>query len=281
MYFTNKELFKTAYSAEAVSLFGKQVAQCSGAEKYTALVRLLRRKASAIQAESRRRQETESQKQIYYFSMEFLIGRLLKNYLLNLGATGVVEDGLRELGISLDELAEVEKDPGLGNGGLGRLAACFLDSLAFLGKNATGMGVRFRFGLFRQRIDNGWQAEEPDSWLDGGYPWETVKHDESVVVKFGGRVVVENGFNGLEYSLREFEPVRAIPYDVPVVGYGGETVNTLRLWRAVPLHEELDLAAFNRGDYAYANKKAMDVEAITYILYPDDSSDAGKTLRLK
>ena len=281
MIFNNKELFKAAISAEAVSLFSKRFFQCTTVEKYTALVRLLRREASEIQAESTRRQETESQKHIYYFSMEFLIGRLLKNYLMNLGVTEVVEDALHDLGLTLDDLAEVEQDPGLGNGGLGRLAACFLDSLAFLGKNATGMGVRFRYGLFRQHIESGWQTEEPDNWLDGGYPWETAKHDEAVIVKFGGRVTAENGFNGLEYTLHDYEAVRAVPYDVPVVGYGGQTVNTLRLWRSVPVHEELDLAAFNRGDYAYANKRNMDVEAITCILYPDDSSDAGKALRLK
>ncbi len=281
MMFSSKELFKAAYSAEVVSLFGKTVDNCSDAEKYAALARLVCRKASEIQAVSTREQETSSQKHVYYFSMEFLIGRLLKNYLINLDAIDVVEDGLSEMGIKLDDLAEAEKDPGLGNGGLGRLAACFMDSLACLGKNATGMGVRFRFGLFRQRIVNGWQTEEPDNWLDGGYPWATAKYDEAVTVKFGGHVRGVNGFNGTEYTLHDYDAVRAIPYDVPVIGYGGETVNTLRLWRAIPVHEEIDLAAFNRGDYANASKKRMEVEAITTILYPDDSTEAGKALRLK
>ncbi len=281
MVFSGKELFKAAYSAKAVSLFGKRLEECTDAEKYTALVRMVCEKAAEIQAKSSREQETSSAKQVYYFSMEFLIGRLLKNYLINLDAIDVVEEGLGELGIRLDDLAEVEKDPGLGNGGLGRLAACFIDSLACLGKNATGMGVRFRFGLFRQRISNGWQIEEPDNWLEGGYPWNVAKYDESVLVKFGGHVRGVNGFKGTEYSLYDYDAVRAVPYDVPVVGYGGETVNTLRLWRAVPIHEEIDLPAFNRGDYGEASKKRMEVEAITTILYPDDTTDAGKTLRLK
>lgn len=281
MFFSNKELFKAAYSAEAVSVFGKTVERCSTYEKYTALARLICRKAAEIQAQSSREQETSSKKRVYYFSMEFLIGRLLKNYLVNLDIYDVVEEGLDDLGIKLDEIAEMEKDPGLGNGGLGRLAACYMDSLAFLGKNATGMGIRFRFGLFKQRIVSGWQTEEPDDWLDGGYPWESQKYAESVVVKFGGRVQAHSGFGGMEYSLHDYEPVRAIPYDVPVVGYGGETVNTLRLWRAFPLHEELDLAAFNRGDYAAASAKSTATEAITCILYPDDSTEAGKALRLK
>lgn len=279
--FKNKNDFLARYRDETVRLFGRVPENCANREKYEALVRLICGIASRIRTDTARRFDEHEKKEVYYFSMEFLIGRLLKNYLLNLGVLDIVRDGLSELGTELDDICACESDPGLGNGGLGRLAACFLDSMAYMDINATGIGIRFRYGLFRQRIDNGWQLEEPDAWMEDGYPWETRMTDEAVSVKFGGRVerVLKDG--KASFAQRDYYVIRAIPYNVPVVGYGGKTVNKLKLWQAEPFHEHFDLAAFNRGDYAEANKSRSEAEAISCILYPDDTTDAGKTLRLK
>ena len=279
--FKNKNDFLARYRDETVRLFGRVPENCANREKYEALVRLICGIASRIRTDTARRFDEHEKKEVYYFSMEFLIGRLLKNYLLNLGVLDIVRDGLSELGTELDDICACESDPGLGNGGLGRLAACFLDSMAYMDINATGIGIRFRYGLFRQRIDNGWQLEEPDAWMEDGYPWETRMTDEAVSVKFGGRVerVLKDG--KASFVQRDYYVIRAIPYNVPVVGYGGKTVNKLKLWQAEPFHEHFDLAAFNRGDYAEANKSRSEAEAISCILYPDDTTDAGKTLRLK
>jgi starch phosphorylase len=214
--------------------------------------------------------------------MEFLIGRLLKNYLINLEIEDTVREGLQDLGIDLEALCECERDPGLGNGGLGRLAACFLDSMAYLGVPGVGMGIRYRFGLFRQRIVNGEQTEEPDNWLENGYPWESKRADQAIPVHFGGHVEQIPLPNGkLKCETKDASTVMAVPYEIPIVGYGGKTVNVLRLWSAEPVVEKLDLSAFNRGDYSGAMRDRNEIEAITCILYPDDSTEAGKALRLK
>lgn len=279
--FKSKTEFIAQYSGESVNLFGKTPERCGNHEKYEALVRLICSNASNIRTETTKRFNKAQKKEIYYFSMEFLIGRLLKNYLLNLGILNIVEEGLREFGAELDDICLCENDPGLGNGGLGRLAACFLDSMAYMDINATGIGIRFRYGLFRQRIENGWQIEEPDTWLEDGYPWEVRRTEEAVSVRFGGTVdrISKNGVTSFIH--RDYSVVRAVPYDVPIVGYGGKTVNKLKLWQATPSHESFDLSAFNRGEYAAAIKSRSDVEAISCILYPDDTTDAGKALRLK
>lgn len=213
--------------------------------------------------------------------MEFLIGRLLENYLINLGIRDIVAEGLNELGEDLNTLCNCELDPALGNGGLGRLAACFLDSMAFLGVPGVGNGVRYRFGLFRQYFEDGYQVERTDNWLENGYPWETRKAEDAVEVHFGGYVDrrFENG--ELQFEHRDFQRVLAVPYEVPVVGYGGKDVNLLRLWSAEPVKEEFDLEAFNNGDYAGATRSRSDIEAITWILYPQDTGPAGRSLRLK
>jgi starch phosphorylase len=213
--------------------------------------------------------------------MEFLVGRLLENYLINLGIRDIVADGLADLGDSLDELCDLEVDPGLGNGGLGRLAACFLDSMAALGVPGIGMGIRFRFGLFKQRIVDGYQVEEPDAWLQNGYPWELAKPDETVEVRFGGSVDRQFRDGKMSFVHRDYFSVNAVPYDVPIVGYGGHDVNALRLWYAQPIRDHVDLDAFNRGDYSQAMRERNEIEALTCILYPDDSLGAGRALRLK
>ena len=280
--FAGKEDFKIAYESKALETFAKPISECSTFEQYEALVYLISSDTGKVRTQTSQRHLRLRQKKVHYFSMEFLIGRLLRNYLINLEEEDLVRDGLRDLGIDLDELCQCEQDPGLGNGGLGRLAACFLDSMAYLGVPGVGMGIRYRFGLFRQRIVSGYQTEEPDSWLDFGYPWEKRRPDEAVEVRFGGYVESYMGDDGEpRYELKGGQTVLAVPYDVPVVGYGGKTVNVLRLWSAEPVVERLDLSAFNRGDYSGAMKDRNEIEAITCILYPDDSTEAGRALRLK
>ena len=279
--FVGKEDFKIAYRNGCIDMAGKPLEQCSNLEKYEVLVGLIKSLASKVRTETSERVRSQQEKEIYYFSMEFLIGRLLNNYLINLGIDEIVRTGLKEMGQDLDQICEMERDPGLGNGGLGRLAACFMDSMAFLGVPGGGMGIRYRFGLFRQKIVNGCQTEEPDAWLDEGYPWETKKSDQSIIVKFGGYVDRDYKDGKVSYHYKGYDEVMAVPYDVPVVGYGGKNVNKLRLWYAQPLEEKFDLGAFNRGDYAAAVKHRNSIEAITCILYPDDSTPAGKKLRLQ
>ena len=280
--FAGKEDFKVAYESKALETFAKPVSECSTFEKYELLAYLVSGTMSRVRTRTSQRHLRYQQKKVHYFSMEFLIGRLLKNYLINLEMEDLVRDGLSDLGIDLDELCECEQDPGLGNGGLGRLAACFLDSMAYLGVPGVGMGIRYRFGLFRQKIVDGYQTEEPDTWLENGYPWETKKPDEAIPVSFGGYVEqIEVAPGSYRYETRGAQTILAVPYDVPIVGYGGKTVNVLRLWSAEPVVEKLDLAAFNRGDYSGAMRDRNEIEAITCILYPDDSTDSGKALRLK
>lgn len=279
--FKNKEEFKQKYVESFKSELGKSFERATATERYNILAKLIASEAKAIESDCKKKTHVEGRKKIYYFSMEFLIGKLLKNYLINFGIEDLVRDGLAELGESLDNLCEQERDPGLGNGGLGRLAACFIDSLASLGYSGHGNGIRYNYGLFKQAIKDGQQVELPDNWLENGFPWETRRMENSVVVRFGGEVV-KHYENGQFWCTWEGgETILAVPYDVPVVGYGGETVNNLRLWSAQPCEEDFDMDAFNRGDYSGAMKFRSDVEAITSLLYPNDNGMAGKILRLK
>ena len=281
MIFNNKKDFQKQFEAKAEELFGKNLTDCNDEERFTALAKVIWNHAVTIRRATEKRYAQLGNKQVYYFSLEFLVGRFLKNYLLNLGELDTVSRYLEELGMDLDTLSRVENDPALGNGGLGRLAACFLDSLAFLGINATGVGIRYRYGLFKQRIESGNQIELADSWLNDYYAWEAVKLKESVKVRFGGTVneYMENGKLQVEHKGGTY--VLAIPYDVAIVGYGGRTVNTLRLWSSKPYKEFFDLAAFNRGDYANASKDRIEAESLSYVLYPDDSIEKGREMRLK
>jgi starch phosphorylase len=252
-------------------------------ERYTMLVRLIRRYIGRQWVYTNARYgKTDGGKQVYYFSMEFLIGKLLDNYLTNLGIRDVVRDGLAQLKVDLDEILDVEVDAGLGNGGLGRLAACFLDSMAFLGIPGHGNGIRYRFGLFRQKIVDGQQVELPDNWLQHGYPWELRKPEKAIVVRFNGSIKWNTEGPRLSFEHVNYDAVLAVPYDVPVIGYGrGEQINTLRLWSAEPAGDEFDFASFNRGDYAKAVHARSETEAISYVLYPNDDNQPGLELRLK
>lgn len=280
--FKDKEDFKKAYLEKFAEVEGKTLDEGASWEQYQALVMLIKENISLNWAETNNSYSRNGKKQVYYFSMEFLIGRLLSYYLTNLGAKDLVQEGLRELGISLDELVLEESDAGLGNGGLGRLAACFLDSMAFLGVPGHGNGIRYKYGLFQQKLVDGFQAEVPDNWLKNGYPWEIRKPDKSVIVKFKGNVRTEMMGGRLTFIHENYDPVLAVPHDIPIVSYDNtRNINNLRLWSAEPVVEEFDLAVFNRGEFSKAVSYRSEVEAISYILYPEDSSQAGRELRLK
>ena len=275
MIFKDKEDFLEQYKDYFRSHLSLEYNEVDNETRYEMLARLIAHRARRV--ENRMQADVANKKRVYYFSLEFLIGPLLDNYLLNFGVRDMVAEGLKELGMDLDELCALEIDPGLGNGGLGRLAACFLDSMAAEGIIGYGMGMRYRYGLFKQSIKDGRQVEETDAWLENPYPWEQKKVGSSVIVRFGGRVEHRNGH--AEWVGGDL--VKAVPHDVPIAGYGGQTVNHLRLWAAEPATSEFDLDAFNNGDYARAFKFRSDVEAISTILYPNDSGEHGKLLRLK
>ncbi len=225
----------------------------------------------------------EKIKKAYYLSMEFLVGRSLANNLLNLGIETETEQALHDLGLSLEEIEEVERDAGLGNGGLGRLAACFMDSCATLRLPVMGYGLRYEYGMFRQLIQNGYQIEEPDHWLGvGPYPWEIERSEYARVIKFGGetRQYKDPHTGKLTVHWEHAEVVEAVPFDVPIAGFKNSTVNTLRLWSA-NAQEGFDLSEFNAGSYHDAVAQKSEAENITMVLYPNDSSENGKELRLK
>ena len=277
--FQSQQEFVEQYREACATEFGTTFEECAPQERYFALAKLIASKARAIRTQD---SSERTRKKVYYFSLEFLVGPLLDNYLINFGVRDLVADGVRSMGTTLEEICAQEVDPGLGNGGLGRLAACFLDSMAHEGMAGYGNGMRYRYGLFRQRIEGGRQVECTDNWLANGFPWESRKDASAVVVQFGAQVVRHEDADGRFWFTQEGgEKVRAVPYDVPIVGYGGTQVNKLRLWSAEPYEEDFDLDAFNAGDYARANKFRSDVEAISTILYPNDSGEHGRMLRLK
>ena len=225
--------------------------------------------------------QASNSKRAYYLSLEFLMGRTLGNAMLNLDVEASTTEALRRLGLALEEVAEEEHDAGLGNGGLGRLAACFLDSCATLQLPVTGYGLRYEYGMFRQRIEGGYQQEEPDHWLRNGNPWEIERPEFATRVKFGGRTELhQDGSGHLRVYWKHTNDVLAVPFDVPIPGYHNGTVNTLRLWKATAT-EEFDLREFNAGGYAEAVASKNAAENITMVLYPNDASENGKELRLR
>ncbi len=275
--FENKDDFIKQYRRACRAKYGKSFDKCRNRERFFVLAELIAEKANELKGDM----EPTGEKKVYYFSLEFLIGPLLDNYLLNFGIRDEVEEAVGEMGADLGDILRDEGDPGLGNGGLGRLAACFLDSMAHNGIAGYGNGMRYRYGLFKQEIEGGRQVEKSDNWLAHGYPWETKKSDSAVTVKFGGRVERHESDGRFWFTQEDCEEILAVPYDVPIVGYGGKTINYLRLWSAEPAHEDFDLEAFNEGDYAKAMKFRADVEAISTILYPADAGEHGQMLRLK
>ena len=219
-------------------------------------------------------------KKVYYLSMEFLMGRALGNNIINLGAKKAVKEALEELGFDLNAIEDQEPDPALGNGGLGRLAACFLDSLATLGYPAYGCGIRYHYGMFKQKIKDGYQVEVPDEWLKNGYPFELRRPEYATEVKFGGYVKTEWDGKRNHFVQEGYQSVLAVPYDMPIVGYGNNVVNTLRIWDAQPI-DTFSLSAFDKGDYQKAVEQENLAKNLVEVLYPNDNHYAGKELRLK
>jgi starch phosphorylase len=277
----SKDRFKKDYIQKFIELHGKDLDEGTNLNKYETLGSLIRDYVSRMWIETNKRYNREKEKQVYYFSMEFLLGRLLGNSLLNLGIRDVCKKALKELGVDLEELENLEQDQGLGNGGLGRLAACFLDSMASLKIPGNGCGIRYKYGFFEQKIIEGSQVESPDKWLREGNVWEIKKTDKAEVVKFGGEIKTEYIGGRLTFTHINYEPVLAVPYDTPVVGFENEVINTLRLWSAEPVVNEFDFSSFSRGEFLKAIEYKNSVEAISQVLYPDDSFYEGKILRLK
>ncbi|WP_102345195.1 glycogen/starch/alpha-glucan phosphorylase [Bacillus sp. Marseille-P3661] len=271
--FSSKEAFKKRFLDKFERMYGKSFDESTLQEQYNTLGQMIREYVSKDWIETNERYRSNKQKQVYYFSIEFLLGRLLGSNLLNLGIRDCIDQGLKELGVSLNELEEQEVDAGLGNGGLGRLAACFLDSLASLNLPGHGVGIRYKHGLFDQKIVDGYQVELPEQWLRNGNVWEIRKAGQAIEVKFGGEVKVSYANGELMFHHVNAETVTAVPYDMPIIGYENKVVNTLRLWSAEPSQFRPD-----KGDVM---KYKRETEAISEFLYPDDTHIEGKILRLK
>ncbi len=281
--FTDKESFKTAFVEKIEHLHGKNLEEATSSEKYLTLGTMVREYLSKDWIATINRYNDPRVKQAYYFSMEFLLGRQAGNNLMNLGIFQICREGLQDMGVDLEELETKEPDAGLGNGGLGRLAACFLDSLATLSLPGHGCGIRYKYGIFVQKIVEGYQVELPEHWLKEGNVWEIRRSDKAVEVKFWGNVRQEEVDGQMVFHHENYEPVKAVPYDTPVVGYHNNTVNNLRLWSAESAFENLDLDLSCQGlntqqkilDYKYTT------ESISQFLYPDDTHREGRILRLK
>lgn len=279
-YNKRKDFIKNEISGKIRRYFGKTVDKATKREIYTAVAFTIRDEIMEKWVNYRQKADSKPQKELYYLSFEFLMGRAMGNNLMNITETDLYRDALAEMNISLEDIEEQESDAGLGNGGLGRLAACFLDSLTNLELPAFGCGIRYEYGLFRQKIVDGYQIEMPDPWLQGGNVWDIARPEDSKEIKFGGRIEEYMEDGRLKFRLVDYNTVIAEPYDMPITGFNTETVNTLRLWKAVS-PEVIDMSEFNRGDYAKANENKDLAEVISKILYPEDNHYEGKLLRLK
>ncbi|MCR4908577.1 MAG: glycogen/starch/alpha-glucan phosphorylase [Lachnospiraceae bacterium] len=277
----DKESFKKALGDNCKVLFRKTIREADKDQVFQALCVTVKDTIVENWMETQRVYEKEDPKTVYYLSMEFLMGRALGNNLINLCEYKEVKKALKELDINLDYLEDEEPDAALGNGGLGRLAACFLDSLATLGYSAYGCGIRYKYGMFKQKIRDGYQIEAPDDWLRDGNPFELRRREYKKEVKFGGYVRVENDEKGRNHFVQDgYQSVMAVPYDMPIVGYGNGIVNTLRIWDAEPV-ECFHLDSFDKGDYKKAVEQDNLARNIVEVLYPNDNHYAGKELRLK
>ena len=275
-----KKMLLDEISAKLRQYFGKTIRDATKKQLYNAIGLTIRDRIMEKWTISREDLENNKQKQLYYLSLEFLMGRALSNNILNLLKSDLYSEVCEYLGISLDEIAEQENDAGLGNGGLGRLAACFLDSLSTLRLNATGCGIRYEYGLFKQKILDGYQIELPDPWLEDGNIWEVPCPDETLEVRFGGTLSESWEDGKIRFAHERYETVLAVPHDIPISGYSSNVVNRLRLWSAKSA-TQLDMSLFNSGDYISATKDKELAEVLSKVLYPEDNHYTGKTLRLK
>ena len=279
-YKEKKEFIKEEISGKVKRYFGKTVKQATQREIYTAVSMTIRDEIMDKWVSYKEKTDMKPQKELYYLSFEFLMGRAMGNNLMNLMETDLYRDVLTDMGVSLEQVEEYETDAGLGNGGLGRLAACFLDSLTNLELPAYGCGIRYEYGLFRQKIVDGYQIEMPDPWLQSGNIWDIARPEDIKEVRFNGRIEEYMEDGQLKFRHLDYNTVMAEPYDMPITGFDSETVNTLRLWRARS-PEVIDMSEFNRGDYIKATENKDLAEVISKILYPEDNHYEGKLLRLK
>lgn len=276
---TEKEV-KDAIKGKLSRYFGVAPSEASKDQIYKAVVMVVRDILLEKRQHFHKKIKSKRAKRVYYLCMEFLMGRSLKNSLYNLSATPAFEKAVSNYGLSLEELYELEPDAGLGNGGLGRLAACFMDALATGNYPAMGYSLRYEYGLFKQKIVDGWQIELPDVWLPGGEAWLTQRTDKSFIVRFNGQIVEKWTENGLETSYVNCNEVQAVAYDMMVSGKNSEAVSVLRLWKAKPV-QDFNMKLFSQGDYYQAMTDDNDADLLTKVLYPADNHNAGKSLRLK
>ena len=276
----DKEKFKKELESNVRMLFRRKLEEATPQQIYQAVAYSVKDDIIDNWIETHKAYEKQDKKMVYYMSMEFLMGRALGNNMINLLCYDDVRETLEELGLDLNLIEDQEPDAALGNGGLGRLAACFLDSLATLGYPAYGCGIRYRYGMFKQKIENGYQVEVPDNWLKYGNPFEIKRDEYAVEVKFGGYVDVEMHNGRQKFVQKGYQSVRAVPYDMPIVGYGNHIVNTLRIWDAEAINN-FNLDSFDKGEYQKAVEQENIARTICEVLYPNDNHMAGKELRLK
>ena len=277
-----KEAFKKSVKDNVKFLYRKTIKEATQEQIFQAVSYTVKDVIIDNWLETQKAYDEQDPKTVYYMSMEFLMGRALGNNLINLCAYGEVKEALDELGFDINCIEDQEPDPALGNGGLGRLAACFLDSLATLNYSAYGCGIRYHYGMFKQKIENGYQIEVPDNWLKNGYPFELRRPEYAKEVHFGGYVRVEYDpeKGGNKFIHEGYQAVKAIPYDMPITGYDNDVVNTLRIWDAEPI-VDFELDSFDKGDYKKAVEQENLARNIVEVLYPNDNHYAGKELRLK
>ena len=278
----NKETFKNSVKENVKMLYRKNLEEASQQEIYQAVCYAVKDVIIDNWLKTQKAMDEQDPKILYYMSMEFLMGRALGNNLINLTAYKQVQEALDEMGLNLNLLEDQERDPALGNGGLGRLAACFLDSLATLGYPAYGCGIRYKYGMFKQQIRDGYQVEVPDNWLKHGYPFELKRPEYAKEVKFGGYVAQEydETTGRVNFVQKDYQSVNAIPYDMPIVGYDNDVVNTLTIWDAEAI-QDFSLDSFDKGDYHKAVEQENLAKTIVEVLYPNDNHYEGKELRLK
>ena len=276
----NKDELKQTIVFNVKSIYRKTIDEATPAMVYQAVALAVKDMIIDRWIATHKEYDKQDAKIVYYMSMEFLTGRFLGNNIISLCEQKEIEEALSELGFDLNSIEDQERDPALGNGGLGRLAACFLDSLASLGYPAYGCGIRYRYGMFKQQIRDGYQIEVPDEWLKDGYPFEIRRAEYATEVKFGGYVETEWDGKRNHFVQKGYQSVMAVPYDIPIVGYGNNVVNSLRIWDAQPVNT-FNLSEFDKGDYQKAVEQENLAKTIVEVLYPNDNHYSGKELRLK
>ena len=276
----DKEMFKRSVLYNVKTLFRKDITEATKQQIFQAVSYAAKDAIMDAWIATQKKYDEEDPKTVYYMSMEFLMGRALGNNLINLTFYDEVKEVLEELGCDINVIEDEEPDAALGNGGLGRLAACFLDSLATLGYAAYGCGIRYRYGMFKQKIVDGYQVEVPDQWLKNGNPFELRRPEYAKEVKFGGYIETRYENGNYHFEHKNYQSVLAVPVDMPIVGYGNNIVNTLRVWDAEAI-TNFQLDAFNKGEYQRAVEQENLARNIVEVLYPNDNHMAGKELRLK